>query len=77
MDFLKGYKTIILGVLMGIVGTIKAVATPEDAANAPTAESAQAAYDGVMLVYSWGFAIATWVVRAVTNSPIFNKKPVE
>jgi hypothetical protein len=77
MEFLKGYKTMILGALIGIIGTIKAFATPEDAANAPTMEDAEMAYDGIQLVYSWGAAIATWVIRAITNSPIFNKRSVE
>jgi len=41
---LKGWRTVILGVIIGIVGTIKAIATPEDAASAPTPEEAQAAW---------------------------------
>jgi hypothetical protein len=75
MDFLKGWRTMILGVVVGLVGTIKAVATPEVAAEAPTPEEAQAAFDGVMLVYSWGSAIGIWVFRAITTSPIFKKEP--
>jgi hypothetical protein len=72
---LKGYRTIIIGVAVGIIGTIKAIATPEDAANAPTPESVEATYDAVQLIYSWGTAAAIWVMRAVTNSPIFKKEP--
>jgi hypothetical protein len=71
----KGFKTVILGVVVGILGTIKAIATPEDAANVPTAEGASAAWDGLQLAYAWGSAVAIWVIRAVTNSPIFNKPP--
>jgi len=75
MAFLKGWRTMILGVLVGVLGTIKAVATPEVAAEAPTPEQAQAAFDGLQLVYSWGSAVAIWVFRAITTSPIFKKEP--
>jgi len=72
---LKGWRTVILGVIIGIVGTIKAIATPEDAASAPTPEEAQAAWDGMQIVYAWGSALGVWVFRAITNSPIFKKEP--
>jgi len=75
IKMLKGYKTIIVGLIVGILGTIKAVATPEDAANVPTAEGVGQAWDSLQLVYSWGVAVAMWVLRAVTNSPIFKKDP--
>ena len=72
---LKGYRSIILGVIVGVIGTIKAIATPEDAASAPTPEEAGAAWDGMQVLYSWGSAVGIWVMRAITNSPIFKKKP--
>ena len=56
---LKGKRTIILGLIIGIVGTIKAIALPDVAADAPTAEGAGAAWDGLQVAYSWASAAGT------------------
>ena len=71
---LKGKRTMIIGLIIGIVGTIKAVALPDVAADAPTVEGAGAAWDGLQIAYSWGSAVAVWVMRAITTSPIFKKE---
>ena len=70
----KGKRTVIIGLIIGIVGTIKAVALPDVAADAPTVEGAGAAWDGLQIAYSWGSAVAVWVIRAITTSPIFKKE---
>ena len=71
---LKGKRTMIIGLIIGVVGTIKAVALPDVAADAPTVEGAGAAWDGLQIAYSWGSAVAVWVMRAITTSPIFKKE---
>lgn len=71
---LKGYRTVILGLIVGILGTIKAVATPEVAADMPTPAEAEAAFDAAQLIYSWGSAVAIWIMRAITTSPIGKKE---
>jgi len=75
MSFLKGWKTVVLGVLVGVIGTIRAIATPEDAASAPTPEEVEAGFDAVTFAIGWGEAVVIWVIRAITNSPIFKKEP--
>ena len=71
---MKGYRTIIIGLAIGIIGTIKAIATPEDAANAPDAESINKAFDSLEIVYAWGSAAAIWIIRVFTNTKIFKKE---
>ena len=71
---MKGYRTVIIGLIIGVVGTIKAVAIPEVVADAPTAAGAGAAWDGLQVAFSWGSAVAVWVIRAFTTSTIFKKE---
>ena len=72
---LKGWKTIIFSTLMGAIMIVKGIATPEDAANAPTGEQVTQALDMFELVYGLAVMAGGWFFRAVTNSPIFNKEP--
>ena len=71
---LKGKRTIIIGLIIGIIGTIKAIALPDVAADAPTVEGAGAAWDGLQVAFSWGSAAAVWIVRAVTTTAIFKRE---
>ncbi len=71
---IKGKRTIIIGLIIGVIGTIKAIALPDVAADAPTVEGAGAAWDGAQLAYSWGSAVAVWVIRAFTTTAIFKKE---
>lgn len=71
---LKGYRTVILGLIVGILGTIKAIAAPDVQTDMPTPEAAEAAFDAVQLIYSWGSAVAIWVMRAITTSPLGKKE---
>jgi hypothetical protein len=72
---LKGWKTIIFSTIMGVVMIVKGIATPEDAASAPSGEQVQGALDTFELLYGIVVMIGGWLFRAFTNSPIFKKEP--
>ena len=69
---MKGYKTIIFNTLMTVVAVVKAL-NPDT--EAPSAEDLQAAVDSVDAAIAAVWGIGNVILRAITNSPIFNKDP--
>lgn len=68
---LKGYKTVIFNVIMGLIMMIRAL-NPD--AEVPGDESVNAAIDAldVTLTALWG--IGNLILRAITTSPVFKKE---
>ena len=74
MDKIKGFKTVILGTIFGVVLILKGWTSGEVAADAPTMETVEGAYNAFEIV--WGFIVmfGTWINRVFTSSRIFKKE---
>ena len=69
---MKGWKTIIVAVIMVIIGAVKPLA-PEGVVL-PDATAVEGILDSIYANWEWVMGLAMLIMRAVTDSPIFKKK---
>lgn len=71
MDKIKGYKTVIFNIFMAIVMVVR-VTNPD--AELPDEASIGAAVDAMLVGLTAVWGVGNIILRAVTNSSIFNKE---
>lgn len=69
---LKGFRTLIFNVVMGIVMLLRALGADTEM---PTEEQVSAAIDSLDVALTAIWAIGNLLLRAITDSPIFKKEP--
>lgn len=71
MEFLKGYKTVIFTVTMAAIMLIRAFSP---GAELPDEGAVSGAIDAVELAIVSVWGVGSLILRAITSSPIFNRK---
>lgn len=69
---LKGYKTIIFNVVMGLVMILRAL-SPES--ELPDAENVEDTIDSLDAALTAVWGVGNIILRAITDSPIFKQEP--
>jgi hypothetical protein len=70
----SGYKTVVFNVIMGLIALVKAL-NPD--AVLPGEEEVNQGIDGFLLSLGLVWGVGGVILRAITSSPIFRKKPEE
>ena len=70
LDKLKGYRTVIFNVIMGIIMLVR-VFNPD--AQLPADEAVNQALDATSAALDAVWLVGNLVLRAITDSPIFRK----
>lgn len=68
---LKGYKTVIFNIIMGLIMMVRAM-NPD--AEVPGDEVVTSAIDALDVALTMVWSVGNLILRAVTTSPIFKKR---